>query len=513
MTPVEQFIELVPDHETLDAILGELTAHELATVFHAWREFWARPEQLFPDGAWETRFYIGARRAGKTRSVSEWIQDEVQKIPRAKVLLMAQNEKRAREIFAEDEAGLLETSPPWNRCRFEPSTLSFQWDNGASAHILTPERPENIRGVGYTHAALTELQSWPRATREQAWMNTIVTVSAPPAKMAGDCTPPKRGRNPLLDELLAQQKADPERNLVVHAAIEDNAANLAPGHVEKARRKVVGANARAELDGIYDPDAQDGALWDQDWIDNSRREAPARYVRRVIAIDPAIGTEETSDLTGMMDVGLGPDDQVYPIADYSGRHEAHVWADKALDLYVDGECDLIIAELNRGGNLVTRNLRASAAARGLRVEVVDAKWRPHRTPGVVYVREIHSKGAKADRAAPVATLYELGKVSHVKGAPLTKLEQLLTGWIPPPDGVRGGTRRSPDAMDALVMAVVELAGLARDPAPDYRKGFEGASDAAKRVAQPPAGPERPIQDPLALLRRESPWTGRGGMGL
>lgn len=492
MTPAERFVAEVkrrwPDepHAALDRILGEMSACELAGLFHAWDEFWARPEQIIPRRPWRMRFYVGARRSGKTRANAEWIQVEVQNYPHAQIILLAQNEPKAYDIFVTGKSGLIETSPPWNRAIWEPSTSTIKWANGATARILTPERPENIRGDGWTHAFATEMQSWPRATREQAWVNLQIATSAPPAKIVGDCTPPRRGRHPILDDLLAREKEDPERNMVLHASIEDNMRNLADGLVADLRRNIVGAQARAELDGVYDPNV-DGALFDQEWIDDNRIDAPEKLTRRVLAIDPAIGSDETNDLTGIVDAGLTPDDRVAVFADLSARHPWHRWGELALDRYVALAYDLIVVETNRGGSACVANLRAAAKDRGLRIVVVDPKWRPHRVPGVIFVREVTSRGPKAERAGPVATLYEAGKVAHVRGAPLVALERMQTSWVPPAEGQRTGARRSPDAMDALVMAVVELTGVAR-PTPADRSADAAAIAAARRAPAPRPGP-------------------------
>ncbi len=65
----------------------------------------------------------------------------------------------------------------------------------------------------------------------------------------------------------------------------------------------------------------------------------------------------------------------------------------------------------------------------------------------VPVKVISASRGKAQRAEPVAALYEQCRVHHV-GA-LAKLEDQMTTWTP-----QDGT--SPDRLDALVWAVTEL---------------------------------------------------------
>lgn len=85
-------------------------------------------------------------------------------------------------------------------------------------------------------------------------------------------------------------------------------------------------------------------------------------------------------------------------------------------------------------------------------------------------------GGKDERAKPVASLYELGRVSHVRGVDLDELEGLLTTWVPEEsDG-------SPDRMDPLVHGVWELAGLAHTSV-DQTAAARGVAEAQRQLAQ------------------------------
>jgi hypothetical protein len=92
--------------------------------------------------------------------------------------------------------------------------------------------------------------------------------------------------------------------------------------------------------------------------------------------------------------------------------------------------------------------------RRLKVVTVTAEARTRWVPGTVYVKEVHARGAKDERAGPVAVLYKSGKVSHLREAALDDLEELLTTWVPDPTA-----KESPDRMDPMVHGVWELAKL------------------------------------------------------
>jgi phage terminase large subunit-like protein len=65
---------------------------------------------------------------------------------------------------------------------------------------------------------------------------------------------------------------------------------------------------------------------------------------------------------------------------------------------------------------------------------------------VVY-KAVHASRGKAVRAAPVAQLYEQGRISHCDV--FAELEEELTSWTPE-------SGQSPNRLDALVWSLTEL---------------------------------------------------------
>lgn len=104
------------------------------------------------------------------------------------------------------------------------------------------------------------------------------------------------------------------------------------------------------------------------------------------------------------------------------------WAAKAISLYHEYEADMIVAERNQGGDMVKHTLRT-----------VDDS---------VPIKMVHASRGKFARAEPVSSLYERGKVKHVKY--LEKLEEQMVTWEPL------GSIGSPDRLDAMVWAVTRL---------------------------------------------------------
>lgn len=445
-------------------MLGELQVADLAALAHDWRNFWARPKQVPPATEWISWGNLTGRGFGKTRSVSEFVNDEVRAGRATLIALGAQDEANSVSIQVLGPSGLVATAPPWFKPVWHASAMELVWPNGAKAYVRTPEVPGKIRGLEYYLSWITELQSWPASTREEAYDNFRISTRLGYARIVWDATPKKR--HPVLLRLLEDAERDPHRHLVVRGTTHENTANLGRGYVEELERKYGGTQrGREELLGEM-LEETDNAIAHQDWIDANRRPMPDRLIRTGIGIDPAVTSKKSSDRTGIIVAGLGVDGHAYVLEDRSGKHEAPQWAAIVLDVYVERRCDVVIVETNKGGALLTQNLRAAARERSLNVVVIGENERPAHVPGTIYVKEVYSKGEKADRARPLSTAYERGRVHHVIGADLVSLEETLTTWEPTPGA------RSPDDLDAETHIVGELLGLRHEEV-DPTVGFKG----------------------------------------
>ncbi len=456
---------------------ASLSAVERAGLENRW-DFWARSKQLPPNGSWQSWGFLTGRGFGKTLAVSKYINQEAESGRAMLIGLAAQDEQSSIDIQVKGPSGLIATAPHWFKPEWAASELQLVWPNGARAYVRTPEVPGKIRGLEYHLAWLSELQSWPLATREEAYMNFLLSVRLGYARIVWDST--ARKRHPILKKLLKAGEDDPTTHVVVRGRTDENPF-LARGYQARLEAELGGTQrGREELLGEMLSDSDDALIHDT-WINGARRNEPDRYVRQVIGIDPAITVRSGNDETGISLAGLGVDGQCYVIGDYSGKHKPAEWAAIVLRLYQDRQCDCIAVERNAGGDLVAEVLRAHADKRGLTIVTLGKDERPRYVGGTVYIREVHARGSKEDRAQPLATAYERGRVSHVNGADLAKLEETLTTWEPIPG------RRSPDDLDALVHAATELLGLSVNK-PDPKLSHQGFSAAARAVSSPGRGP-------------------------
>jgi len=182
-------------------------------------------------------------------------------------------------------------------------------------------------------------------------------------------------------------------------------------------------------EGEYEPTAI-GAIWSREVIHRNRRKEAPPLTRIVVAVDPAISSEEHSDKTGIVVCALGEDGRGYVLADYSLVASPQRWAEAAVAAFDLFEADAMVAEINQGGEMVEHTIHTE---------------RPE-----VRVIKVRASRGKHIRAEPISSLYSLDKISHVGAFP--ELESQLCLFTA--GGYEG--EGSPDAADALVYGFTEL---------------------------------------------------------
>ena len=150
--------------------------------------------------------------------------------------------------------------------------------------------------------------------------------------------------------------------------------------------------------------------------------------RIVVAVDPAVTSNEESDMTGIVVAGLDVNGTAYVLEDATDNLKPAEWAQRAVDLFCKYGADRIVAERNQGGDMVRHTIETE-------------------NPNVP-IKLVHASRGKYARAEPVSALYQQGRVKHIPG--LDDLERQMTIWEPL------GRMGSPDRLDACVWALTEL---------------------------------------------------------
>jgi len=421
-----------PQHESLAALLASqsvadqqsvlktLKPNEIERLEYEWA-FWARQNQLQPQGDYRTWLVLAGRGFGKTRVGAETVRHWVESGRYKRIAIVARTSADCRKVMVEGESGILAVCPPWNKPLYEPSQRSLTWPNGALVTTYSAEDPKLLRGPQHDACWADEIATWQRPEAWDMLMFGLRLGDDPRAVVTTTPTPSK-----LIKDLLAATSTH-----VTRGSTYDNRANLAPAFFSSIITKYEGTRlGRQELLAEVLDDVP-GALWTRATLDACRTEGHPDLMRLVVAIDPAVTSKEDSDCTGIVAAGLGIDGHGYVLADLTCKMSPEGWARRAVNAYYHYQADCIVAEANNGGDLVASVIRS-----------VD---------GNVPVELVHASRGKHTRAEPIASFYEQNRVHHAgDGRNFDMLEDEMCNWSPSTHDA------SPDRMDALVWALTKL---------------------------------------------------------
>jgi len=424
--------------DVLESYLAQLSPSQLDEILHTF-EFWARPAQMEPEGDWNSWIFSAGRGAGKTFSGANWVRHRV-KSGEKLIACVASTRGDIRRVMVEGDSGILNQSwakdktykgvhmglPSWS-----PTNNSLTWENGAVAQCFSAEDPDRLRGPQFHAAWCDETAAW--RNQQETWDMLMfgLRLGKHPRVLVTSTPKPTK----LMRGLLKHPKS-----YVTGGSTFDNAANLAPTFLEAIKTAYEGTSlGRQELYAEMLEESE-GSLWKTDTIDNcivSKDEVPplAEFARIVVSVDPAITSNEESDMTGIIVAAIDVNGVGYVLEDATDRYTPQGWASKAISLYHAYGADRMVAERNQGGDMVRNTI--------------------HVEDETIPVRMVHASRGKYARAEPVSALYERGLVKHVPG--LDELETQMRTWEPL------GSIGSPDRLDAMVWAITDLMlnGVAR----------------------------------------------------
>lgn len=291
--------------------------------------------------------------------------------------------------------------------------------NGSKIMGFSATEPDRLRGPQFHRAWCDEIAAWRYQDTFDQLMFGLRLGDNPQCVIT---TTPKP--NQIIRTLIKRSGT-----VITRGSTFENESNLAPAAIEQLREKYENTRlGRQELHAEILDDTE-GALWSYNGIDATRvgKQTAPELSRVIVAIDPAVTNNESSDETGIVVAGMGVDGRYYVLEDASDKLSPDGWGRKAIDCYYNWQADRIVAEVNNGGDLVERLLRT-----------IDNS--------VPYTPVTASRG-KITRAEPIAALYEQKKVSHAGS--FSELEDQMTTYV-------GGSGKSPDRLDALVWALTEL---------------------------------------------------------
>lgn len=377
--------------------------------------FRQRPYQMLPSGDWTTWAFIAGRGAGKTFAGAAATQKEAEADPEMIGLLVGPTHKHIKRHMLYGPSGIMRIAPPWARPTWKEGDHLLTWPNGATALCVPADDADKFRGGGYSWEWLDEVVAW-RRNPVEVWKETQTVRRhvtrrmkrlGLPARAALTTSP---APTPIFRELL--DPINSERLSFSRATTLDNAVNLDRSNVLRARRLIGTTVGQREFGGALIFDLAATIYGKVDWKasrvqrleDIPAREGRPLFDKLVVSIDPATGEKKTSDMHGIVVLGIREEadglDHVYVLADLSMRSsEASAWAKaavRALEAWEPyAEKAFIFAETNTGGSMVRDTIRQVKSSTRVRI------------------RTLRATNSKAERAAPVSAYCEAGLVHMV----------------------------------------------------------------------------------------------------
>jgi phage terminase large subunit-like protein len=449
---------------------------------------WAHEGQNEPaaceDGSdWNVWVVKGGRGFGKTLTGSKWIEAAIAAADEPlHIALVGATLDDARRLMVEGRSGLLEVAGHCIR-EWRPSLGTLKFRGGSTARLFSGHTHALLRGPEHHIAWCDELAKWEEAQKTWDMLQLGLRLGTRPRILV--TTTPRPG--PVLKAIMAAP------GCVVTGGPTRANPHLPDAFVTNVHNRYAGTRlARQELEGELLTDNA-GALWTEalltscraqgsDWgpiasqraepasvgqpaarsgdrtdVTDSLRDGLAQpptphesptLIRIIIAIDPPTG----DGTCGIVACAKDEAGNAHILADHSvpartpegwaraAADAAHAWGHLYTNVPVHA-----VAESNQGGAMVRAVLRTADPE--LRVKLVQARH------------------GKAERASPVAILFEAGKVTLHGRFP--ELEAQLCGMIA--GGGYEGPGASPDRADAMVWGLTELMLTPERPTPSVRR--------------------------------------------
>lgn len=400
---------------------AEAKAIELRTN---WLET-AREKQLQPAYKHYIWLILAGRGWGKTRTGAQDIALYALRNPNTISAVVAPTSGDLRRVCFGGPSGLVSIIP--KECLsvtkdmkgYSSSISEIRLHNGSKIVGYAASEPERLRGPQFHRAWCDEVAAWRYPEAFDQLMFGLRLGKNPQCLITTTPKPTK-----IIRDLVAREDV-----AVTTGSTFENEDNLAESALAMLRDKYEGTTlGRQELYAEIIENLE-GALWTSALIDEARLpdNTEKELKQIIVAIDPAVTSNEDSDETGIVVVGKDLNNEYYVLEDVSGKYSPDAWAKKAINCYYDWSADRIVAETNNGGDLVERLLR------GMDLNI------PYRS--------VRATRGKLIRAEPIAALYEQRRVHHIGYFP--ELESQMCSYL-------GETKPSPDRLDALVWGITEL---------------------------------------------------------
>jgi phage terminase large subunit-like protein len=462
LTITAQTLRDIPAEQRRE-IFSSLSDRDKLELYYHW-PFFARENQLPPERWGKAGCYMWIIRAGrgwgKTRTGAQTFIQKIREGYRY-TSLCAATAAEVRDIQIKGESGILACCPPWFMPEYKPGEKKLLWPNGAVTSFFYGSELELSRGAQSDLIWLDEVHKYqyPEATVD----NLLLGLRLGKNPLALITSTPKPTR--LCRELEQKQNADGSPAAVVTIGTTyDNRRNLSPVFFDAIITKYQGSRLGLQELEAQILDDNPNALFRREHLERDSVDGippPQNICRVIVAVDPAVSSNETSNHTGVVVVAQGKAPEsirggavqnegmkhyyVYEDASLIGKPDE--WGTMARRMVEKYEAGNVLYETNQGGEMVELVLRAA----GVKVPFLP----------------VRAVADKERRAMPVSLASVQGRIHLVRGPDtadnLDALMDELVNWIPGED--------SPDRLDAFVHAVNYFEGSYTSTAipPEYQE--------------------------------------------
>ena len=377
---------------------------------------------------------FGGSRSGKTAIIIYAIITRAIKVPSRHLILRRSFNHAKTSIWLDTLPKIFKLAYPkvWERVTPNKSDFFLPLSNGSEIWIAgldDGDRIEKILGNEYSSIHLNEISQIDYNSFNLV-LSRLAEKNSLEKKMYFDMNPPSKKhwsykmfiehKNPL-----DKKPLDPNNYLSLLMNPEDNIDNIDKNYM-KILNEMPEKYQKRFMKGQFSDD-DDGLLFKESHL--QRIWALPEFDRIVIALDPAVTSNENSNETGITVVGK-KGNFGYLLEDKSDIYTPSEWANVAVDLFKKWGADKVIGEVNNGGDLIEATLRNVA---------------PH-----IPYKSVRATRGKTKRAEPVAALYETHKIFHY--GVHEELEDQMWEF----ETVQSDSTISPDRVDAMVWGFTEL---------------------------------------------------------
>jgi phage terminase large subunit-like protein len=414
---VRKVFQNIPIEER-STYLSKLTSHELSYLYEHPRIFlWDK--QIPPDRPWRYHWFRGGRGIGKSFASTSWLYEKIIGGAREVAIVGPSYPDLVREILPTFESHF----PPNKKPKYNNKDGMYKCYNDCIVKVYSSDT--EIRGLNAEYGVAEEMCKWCDQNEDkikdsfQLFNLGIRSNRAKPPQIFIASTPKpfkffidfdKRVREGDLDYSMVI--AETKENIFLSEAAKKAYYKEYSG-TRKGRQELYGDLLVDNPDALWTTELlkDDMHISFEDFMRETNHENEKerlRVIKTVVAIDPAVTSNPSSDETGIIVASLCSDNRIYVLEDASGRWTPNEWAQKAVSIYKKYNAAQIITEINQGGNLILDAIRAI---------------NPY-----VRIMPIHASVNKAVRFEPVVAVYERHEIKHI--GYLAELEQQMLLYNP-----------------------------------------------------------------------------------